>query len=232
MKIRLRSRKKYSDNIPSTPHGQILREVIAVSRKLEALQRFPANTLRCQDYVRATLSIDPRASLKGVSRLRAEMAKKAPSLERSQRALATIMSDLRGSNWRTTPPTKYPARINRYGSPQVLAELASCGSSLVELYALAAEMVGDSHPELWGTATSLEEHEQEVAALEARKEELFKQGDEVLGPNDLQIDPVDGNVPVTFLASRGEVPVAPRHDSGQRLVAYLMAQREERSAGR
>ena len=229
MKLQLRSRKKYSDNIPSTPHGSKVLEAIDTTRKLQALREFPACKLTADAFIAETLAIEPKATLANVKRLRQALAKKPPNLAHTSRTLARMVSALRGpaSNYRT-PPTRYPGRVvTALSTPETTSELISFGATTIELFCAACQCVAETNPETWGTATSSEQHAAEVAALEARQRDLFAQLESKVSADDLNIDAEDRTAAVTYKAGNGKVPLAGA-ESGKRLVAYLMAQREQR----
>jgi hypothetical protein len=223
---RLKLRSRRNGNIVTSPFNTLLREAIAVTRKLDALRRFPACKLTAESYLAETLSADPNASIQGVKKLRASLAKKPPSLTHTSRTLARMILGLKGPNY-PTPPTKYPGRLVTFSTPETTAELIRYGSSEVELFALAAQLVSESNPDLYGTCESSAEHAAQVDELEARQAELFKQIETRVSTEDLVIAD-DPRTPPAFKVAP-TVPLAPRQDAGQRLVAYLMKQREQRS---
>jgi hypothetical protein len=225
LKIKLKSRR--APALPASPFNNIVSEAIDVSRKLNELRQFPACKLTAQSYLREMLNADPTASLKGVKKLRVEIAKKHANLAHSQRTLARMIAGLRGPNW-TTPPTKYPGRLfSAFSTPESVAELIRYGSSTTELFGCAIEIVAESQPDLWGSCEDSAKHAAQVAELEARQVELFRKLESSVSGDDLHIDPVDRHAPVTFKVAPA-VELAPRDNAGARLVAYLMQQRKQR----
>jgi hypothetical protein len=131
---------------------------------------------------------------------------------------------LKGPNY-PTPPTKYPGRlVTAFSTPETTAELIRYGSSTTELFAVAIQLVAESNPEVWGTCESSAKHAVQVAELESRQADLFKQLESKVSAEDLVIAD-DPRVPPAFKAAPS-VPLAPRQDAGKRLVDFLMAQRK------
>jgi hypothetical protein len=225
-KLRLRSKRSNFDNIPASPFNDAWHEAMAVVRKLETVRAFPACKLTAEAYLAETLTADPGASLKGVRKLRAALEQNPlpPNLTHSARSLAQMIAALKGPRWNTTPPVRYPWRLNQFGSPETTGELIRYGTSMVELFGVAIQIVDERSPDVWGTGESSAKHAAQVAALAARRDELFKQIETRASAEDLLIND-DPHVPTAFKVAP-EVPLAPRHDAGQRLVAYLLAQRQ------
>jgi hypothetical protein len=211
----------------TSPFNSLVQEAIEVSRKLDALRRFPACKLTAEAYLAETLAADPTASLKGVAKLARELEKKHANLAHTSRTLARMIAGLRGPNFPTPPQAKYLGRLTTaFSTPETTAELIRHNSSTIELYGLAIQLVSGSNPEVWGTCESSAKHAQQVAALEARQAELFKELESKVSGDDLNIDAEDRNKPVTFKVAP-DVPLVPKHDASQRLITYLMQQREQ-----
>jgi len=200
---------------------------MSVTRKLDSLREFPACKLTAEAYLEETLSADPNASLAGIKKLRVALGKHPPSLTHSQRTLARMILGLKSPNWNTTPPVKYPMRLNQFGSPETTAELIRYGSSVVELYGVAIQLVEETNPDVWGVCESSTKHAAQVAELQARQDEIERRADSAVSGDDLLISD-DPTTPATFKASGGKIPLAPRKDASSRLVAFLMQQREQR----
>jgi len=230
MAIKLRLKSKRDPALPPSQYNNIVLEAMSVTRKLDALRRFPASKLTAEAFLAESLTADENASLKGVRKLRDKLEQKPlpPAFLHSARTLARMVAGLKESTWRS-PPTKYPWRLQTaFSTPETTGELIACRSSTIELYGVAIQIVGERNPDVWGTCDSTAKHAAQVADLEARQAELFQKLDTALTGEDLNIDPVDRTAAVSFKIAPA-VPLAPRNDAGARLVAYLMQKRAQQN---
>lgn len=123
------------------------------------------------------------------------------------------------------PPTEL-RRLNYLTTPETVAELAALGSSTFELFALAAQIAAEKHPDAFGECTDSAAHDRQLIDLALKREELYSRISKGWGPTDVETSAPDshGRVLQTFTLSQGQVSVHPLGNAGERLTNWFLGQ--------
>jgi len=228
MKLKFKLRSRRTGNIVVSPFDALKQEALAVARRLSVLDsNTAASRLTPEAFLKEVMALDDKITLKSIAKLRKALQRNSPpNLTHSNASLRRMVSALKGPEMRRPPPAKYQERTLRWlNTEPSIVELTRFGSSPLELFAVAVQIAGEYHPEVFGRRQSSAEIDNELATLKAKLNELTKKLATDVTAADLNI-PDNGTDPVTF-ACAPEVPLAPRHSAGERLIAHLMARPSE-----
>lgn len=226
------SKPRFRINVkPLSPFQQLVKEALAVWRRLDQL-RVPGgdSKLSCRAFLHETLRIDPAATEARVRKLRAKLESGDPALLNTQGALRAMVKEIKGPFVRTPPKAATWPRIERFflrpRVTEVLGELTKAGYTSVELFGAAILIAGDKHPEVFGTADSMQQEiDSEVETLTKKRDELLTRIERSWTAEDVNPgEYVQGRTsPARFKGT--DVHVAPPEGSGKRLIEYLLSHR-------
>src|SRR6266705_2377911 len=151
-----------------------------------------------------------------------EGLKKGPAFERANQALRNITKRVRNPT-STSPPTKLK-NIGDLIGDDVRSELSALRSNPFELFALGVLIAVEEHPDSFGSNSG--DAERRFQEVTAQRDALNAKIGTDYGPEDIEFSDVDaaGRARVTFKISGGKVPIYPKENAGERLVAWLIAE--------
>jgi hypothetical protein len=236
MQLRLRSKQEGNEvrkpkfvrrpRVSATPSfDQLVREAIAVTKELNALNEPQAEKLSAAALTRSLLAAIQSTPAR-IKQLRAALEKATPGLDHARATLRRMITYLRSPN-APRGPVREPGRLQFLSTRAADAELALLKASSIELFLVAVELAAEKHPEAFGTCSDPEGFVDRLAEAKARQAELFAKIGTSFTPDDLHIPDGDaqGRSVVSFKISDGQVPIHPRDDAARRLVEYLISHR-------
>jgi len=160
---------------------------VAAERALRKQEAHVASGLTAKTYVRESelqAGIDVKAGDDGKLEALAEALQK-PGHDRAAAALRDMVRAIAGQGqFRFSRPSK---RLGHLIDEAGLAELASCGASALELFALAARRVAAEHPSVFGEVEDMPAAEQKLAELKASLEERIAAIETAWGADDIEV---------------------------------------------
>lgn len=221
--MKIATRKKLQQ--AETPFESLVQDALRVEREWRAQSTVAACKLTAAAFQReadqiAHINQEQRAKL----RAQIDSATDMPHL---QQVLRKMTAFIRTPN--CTRPTAEMRRLRFLTSDAADGQMAVLGSNVFQLFALAVERCADKYPDAFGLAESTEGHKQKLAELAQRRDELFAQIGVSYKPEDLMFDDVDatGRARVAFRVSNGRVPIYPRENAGERLVALTLDREDQ-----
>ncbi len=224
-KLRLKDRLKHpADAFPQTPFVALLREAVAVTKRVDAMSKFEACRLTADALLRESAT-NGGTTIARMKELRKLLDRQQPGFENAQRSLRFSITFLMGRKWALAP--KDPSRVDFLVSPASRTELASKGFGPIDLWGAAILKCAEESPSVFGTCESSEKHTAEFKAAKDQQEALFARLNTEYSGDDLLIGEPNhqGKVTVSFRVSVGEVLIGPKDSAGERLVRFLIAQR-------
>jgi len=194
-------------------------EAVAAERPLREHEAFICTGLTKQAYVReaeaqAGLGDDAEAKLEKLAE-----ALQKPGHDRANRALANMLRAITGKGtFKFSRPSK---KIGHLIDQEGLAELASCGASALELFALAAR---EADPSVFGEVEDMVAAEQELARLKGELESAIETVEASWGADDIEVGQ-DGRC-----VFRGLGVTLTSVDLGRRLLDAALAEEAKRAA--
>lgn len=211
--------------IETSPFDALVQEALRIEREYRVMATVAAAKLTAAGMQRAadqTARITPAERAK----LRAQInsATDMPHLNQVLRKMAAF---IRTPN--CTSPTSEMRRLRFLSTDAADSQMGILGTNIFQMFALAVERCAEKYPDSFGLAQSSEGHKQHLEELAAERDRLFAEIGTAYKPEDLTFDDVDatGRARVTFKCSNGRVPIYPKENAGERLVA-LTLDREDR----
>jgi hypothetical protein len=124
-------------------------------------------------------------------------------------------------------------RLRHMLTDYAASELSLLGASSLELFALAAQITAEKHPEAFGESPGTETTAQRMAQLKATRDELYQRIATEFTPGDLAYSDLDasGRARVSFKLTGSAVPLYPTQTAGERLVGWLSRQQAKKESG-
>jgi hypothetical protein len=206
----------------ASPLEALVREAAKVQRSIRELTSLAGQKLAASAYVREAMEI-AKADANRLKKLRAEIEDAQTSMQALNGALRLMVRAVRSPNFPTPPRSARPLRYML--SQQAEAQLAKLAASPFELFAIAAQIAAEKHPEDFGKAQSSDAHEAQLFDLTQKRDQLYGEIATTYGPNDLVLWDwgEDGKCRAAFALSKGAVSIAPRENAAQRLVDWYLA---------
>jgi len=203
--------------------NDLLKRALAVEREYRKMASLPGQKLTAKAYLADAMK-NARCDAKDLARLRREFEDPdGPGLDAARFALRKMINAVRAPNY-PWPPGE-PARMRHLVPDAALAELTNIHATPMLLFALAVQTAGERYPESFGEVENHEAWKRRVGELERERVELYRKLATSHGYEDHLEGPVDGDGRVlpSFKITNGEVRAYPRENSGERLVAWLLA---------
>jgi hypothetical protein len=194
-----------------------------------------AEAVRVEQEFRSLVDHSPKLSPQAFLREACANARLTPTrLAELQRALDARRADFpaiagflrQAAKWIREASCPRPPRDSRRLSwlGDVGQEAATFQTNTLELFAVAAAIAAEQHPEAFGDLEDWAAYEERVRVLHTRRQALYKQLGEAATMDDLLIGELgkDGQARITFKVSGGAVPIAPQSDAGERLVSFIV----------
>lgn len=214
--MKIAARKK----VETTPFEALVKEALQIEREYRELSTVGASKLTGIAFQReadaiAHITPEQRAKL----RAQIDSATDMPHLNQVLRKMAAF---IRTPN--CTRPTAEMRRLRFLSTDAADSQMGILGTNIFQMFALAVERCAERWPDSFGQAESTEGHRQRLEELKAERERLFAEIETAYKPEDLTFDDVDatGRARVSFRVSNGRVPVYPRENAGERLIALML----------
>ena len=231
LKSRLQSKPKFKfrnkqERTPATAFERLVWDAVEVYKELAALESPPPystqKAISAAAFVRETLAL-ARSSKKRIDALRKAIDGESPATQATLRRMVTFIE---GPNCKSAPQRS--DRLRFLTNEATTAELVHLGGySTAELFALAAQIATERHPDIFGTADSSVNLNARIKELQQRRAELFNRIN--IGWTAEDILAGERDAPATFkLAS--DVPIAPSATAAERLVKALVAHQITRAS--
>lgn len=204
--------------------NDLLKKALAVEREYQKLTSLRGQKLTAKAYLAAALAY-ARSDAKDLVRLRRELEDAGGlGLNAAQGTLRKMVAAVRSPNY-PWPPAPGDLALRHLVPDAALAELANIRATPMQLFALAALLVGERYPESFGAIESYEVWKQRMAELERERAALRARIPTAYDPRDILLDDLDveGRARVTFALSGGAVPIYPTKTASERLISWLLA---------
>jgi len=213
-----------------SPFEALVREAAAVALELRELDSLAGRKLCAAAYVREATE----AAGTDAARLKELREQIDAGASRGMRAVASALRlmvlAVRSPNY--PAPPRMANRLRHMTTPDSTAELARLRASPCDLFALAAQIAAERHPEDFGQAEASDAHAARLLELTLRRDQLYQRIGAEFTPADLEIGPwrgPDRGCRVAFKLTSGEIEIGPAQDAPERLVNWLLAHEQAKA---